>query len=233
MPNPGSPKSMQDMQKSMPQNVPQMPMSKWTMIGMFSTLIISVATMSFRLQIGSALNFIFKYIGFNGQYPVLTLIIAGLIMITLGTIVRSYMTDFIGQARNQKIQSEFNKEMKQARLENNLYKLKKLQEEQPKMTAKSMESSTQMMKAMPFTMLFTIPLFAWVWYFLIDAVSPDMHIIAMPWGVVNLMDSLIVPIWMIIYMMVSIPIGQVENRLVRYLMLNKRLKELDRIEQKS
>ena len=51
-------------------------------------------------------------------------------------------------------------------MENNLFKMKKLQELQPQMMAKSMEASTQQMKVMPVTMVFLLPMYAWVWYFI-------------------------------------------------------------------
>jgi len=203
--------------------------SKNSMIGMLITLAIMMVVMQFRMQIGKGLNFAFEpVIGFNGQWPVLTLIIAGIIMITISTIIRSYMTDFVTQARNQKISSEFSKEMRQAKLENNLFKLKKLQEEQPKITAKSMEASTQMMKVMPITMLVVIPIYAWIWYFVTNIVSPDALLVHLPFANVHLQDYIwMFPMWIILYTMVSLPIGQLENRVVKYLLFRKRLKELD------
>ena len=252
-------------------------MSKNTMIGMFATLIIMMVVMQFRYQIGNALNYAFRPIfGFGDTNPVLTLVVAGLFMITISTIIRSLMTDFVSQARNQKISSEFNKEMRQARLENNLFKLKKLQEEQPKMMAKQMEASTSMMKVMPITMMIVIPIYAWIYFFVsyvaigtdpLTGLQVDLNgdpfrttfwelggvqyseyieggvehtkqlLISMPWFpalTVNILDNLwIIPAWIIIYTMISLPIGQLENRIVRYFLLTKRLKELDGIENKS
>jgi len=228
MPNPGSPGAMQKSQQGMP------PMPKGTMVGMFMVLIIMMAVMQFREPIGRGLNYGLHVIDFSGEWPVLTLVIAGLIMITVSTIIRTLMTDFVTQAKNQKIQSDFNKEMRQARLENNLFKLKKLQEEQPKIMANSMQSSTQMMKVMPITMVVVIPIYAWVWYFIGNTVSPELLTVPMPWGTVTLTDTLwIIPIWIVIYTMISLPIGQLENRFVRYFMLKKRLEELGGIENKS
>lgn len=230
MPNPGSPESMQQVQQQAP------PMSSKTMIGMMLVLVIMMVVMSFRDQIGYALDFVFTYISFDGQYPVLTLIIAGLIMITVSTIVRSLMSDPIEMARNQQVQSDFNKEFRQARIENNLFKLKKLQEQQPQMMAKSMESSTQMMKVMPITMIFVIPVYAWVYYFLKTGDGAEYFpnvgdvIVNMPWGTLDLNTPLMgfFPAWIIVYTMVSLPIGQIENRLIRFIFLRKHLDELDR-----
>ncbi|MBQ8180206.1 MAG: DUF106 domain-containing protein [Candidatus Methanomethylophilaceae archaeon] len=213
-------------------------MSNKTMIGMMLTMFIMMAVMMFRDAIGQALDFVFRYISFDGQYPVLTLIIAGLVMITVSTLIRSLMSDPIEMARNQQIQADFNKEFRQARIENNLFKLKKLQEEQPQIMAMSMEASTSQMKVMPITMLFIIPVYAWVYYFLIEggayfneaAGTLDLLHVAMPWGTLDLNTLLMgfFPAWIVIYTMVSLPIGQIENRLIRFIALKKRLNELDR-----
>lgn len=243
MPNPGSPESMQQVQQQAP------PMSSKTMIGMMLVLIIMMVVMSFRSAIGGALDFVFKYISFDGQYPVLTLIIAGLIMITISTIVRSLMSDPIEMAKNQQIQSDFNKEFRQARMENNLFKMKKLQEMQPQIMAMSMQTSTQQMKVMPVTMIFLLPMYAWVWYFINPAdlgggnyfggdiegaatsISGMAHALAdIPWAPDFNLNTMLLgffPAWIIIYTMVSMPIGQIENRLLRYYFLRKHLRQLD------
>ena len=202
---------MQQVQQQAP------PMNTKTMIGMFAVLIVMMVVMQFRSQIGGALDVVFKYIAFDGQYPVLTLIIAGLIMITVSTIIRSVLSDPIQMARNQQIQSDFNKEFRQARLENNLFKMKKL-----------------------------LPVYAWVWYFInpSDAAIPggdyfggdnplsgmEHALVNIPWSEgFNLNEMLLgfFPAWIIIYTMVSMPIGQIENRLLRLYFLNKHLRKLD------
>ncbi|MDO5862562.1 MAG: EMC3/TMCO1 family protein [Thermoplasmata archaeon] len=232
---------MRDVQNQAP------PMSSKTMIGMMLVLVVMMVVMMFRAQIGQALDFVFKYIAFDGQYPVLTLVIAGVIMITFSTIVRSLMTDPIKMARNQQIQSDFNKEFRQARIENNLFKMKKLQEMQPQIMAMSMEASTQQMKTMPITMVVLMPVYAWVWYFLIAGVdattgvegvyftATNPPLVDIPWAADFDLNTTIwfFPSWIIIYTLVSMPIGQIENRLIRYFLLNRKLKELDRLAQRA
>lgn len=212
------------------------PMSNKTMIGMLFAMMIMFGVMAFRDPIGEGLDVVFRYIAFDGQYPVLTLVIAGVIMITLSTVVRSLMSNPIEMAKSQQIQSDFNAEFRQARIENNLFKMKKLQEQQPAMMAASMEASTQQMKIMPVTMLLIIPVYAWVYYFLKtgDGAAYFSHLetlmVMMPWGELDL-NSLLMgffPVWIIIYTMVSLPIGQIENRLIRFIFLKRRLNELDR-----
>ena len=232
MPNPGSPQAQAENRQKMP----TFPMSKKTMIGMVAALAVVLVIYYYMEPVGRVLNYgLGPLLGFGGRWPVLTLISAGLIMITISTVVRSFMTDSVKQAKSQRIQSDFNKEMKQARAENNLFKLKKLQEEQPKMMAASMESSTAMMKIMPITMIIIIPIFTWIRYYLtytaIGEVIDDVKrvYIALPWDThFDLLGMIsIIPWWIVIYMMISLPIGQLENRAVRYYLLKKRLKELD------
>ena len=231
MPNPGSPQSMQQVQQQAP------PMSSKTMFGMLAVMMVMTIIMIFRAQIGSALDSVFKYIAFDGQYPVLTLIIAGLIMITVSTVVRSVLSDPIQMARNQQIQSDFNREFRQARIENNLFKMKKLQEMQPQIMAMSMEASTQQMKVMPISMIVLLPVYAWVWFF----INPEsvggglyfadgMALAHMPWAESFDLHTYLMgffPAWIIVYTMVSMPIGQIENRLLRFYFLKKHLNKLD------
>ena len=226
--------------------IPQQPMmSSKTMIGMLFVFVIMFAVAGFRQQIGGALDFVFQFIAFDGEYPVITLVIAGIIMITLGTIVRGFLQDPLKMARNQQIQSDFNKEFRQARIENNLFKMKKLQEIQPQITAMSMQQSTDQMKVMPITMLFVIPIYAWVWFFLStgDVDNPGKYFcegnpifdawgyvrVNMPWTAIDLNGTLFLnfPVWIFIYTMISLPIGQIENRLIRLYLLKKELRRLD------
>ena len=207
------------------------PMPKGTMIGMLGVLVIMMVVMMWRVQIGEALNYVFRYIDFGGQYPVLTLMVAGIIMITLSTIVRGFLTDPVAQAKSQHIQSEFNAEMRTARTENNLYKLKKLQEMQPQIMQMSMEQSTKMMKLMPITMVFVIPIYAWIFYFVTYTMGgADMPLyINMPWGLANLMDNVMgfMPLWIVIYTLISLPIGQLETKLINFILFRKRLSQID------
>ncbi|AGI48292.1 putative membrane protein [Thermoplasmatales archaeon BRNA1] len=215
------------------------PMPKGTMIAMLFVLLIMMVVMQFREQIGKALDVVFHVIDFGGDNPVLTLVIGGLIMITLSTVIRSFLTDAIKMARTQHIQRQFQEEMRKARTENNLYKMKKLQEQQMVMTQASMEMSAQQMKSMPITMVVIIPIYAWVWYFINsihngDLGDPANLVIDLPWGTANLYNNVwFMPSWIIIYTLISLPIGQLENKLMQYILLGRKLKQLDAEEQSA
>jgi uncharacterized membrane protein (DUF106 family) len=220
MPNPGSPGNMPNAMESMPH------MPKNVMLGMLLSMGVMIIVLMYREQVGYYLNYIFQYIDFDGKYPVTTLIIAGLIMTTLSSVIRSIMTDPLKMAKTQHVQKEFNLEMRKARMENNLFKLKKLTEQQPKMMAASMSSSQDQMKIMPVTMIIVIPIYSWVWFFIGgDSVNTVINV---PWATVNLMHSYVLPAWILIYTLISIPIGQLVNKIIRFILLKRRIDEMEK-----
>ena len=188
--------------------------------------------------IGKTLNVVFQFIDFGGQYPVVTLMLMGSIMILLSSVIRTLMTDTLEQQKAQAFSSAFNKELRQARLDNNMYKVKKLMDMQPVMMQKSMESSNQMMKSMPVTMLIVVPIFLWVRYFvdrtLVDA---GTQIISVPWAMnaipLAVVDgspvtwSFFIPAWILIYSLISIPLGQIITRVVRAIQFRRYLAKLE------
>ena len=228
MPNPGSPEAMRAQQAQMANAMP-----KGMMFSMLFMLIIMFVVMGFRVQIGSALNVVFHYIDFNGDYPVLTLIIAGIIMITLSTVIRMLITDAVGPAMSQYKQRKFSEAYRQARLDNNLHLMKKYEEMQPKMMAASQQQSSSMMMAMPVTMIIIIPIYAWIYYFVsMDSGCAcfDMdRILTLPWGFADLNGTVILsmPVWIFVYSLISLPLGQVEQKIILYYKISKRLKMLE------
>lgn len=182
-------------------------------------------------NIGRILNYAFSFLDFGGSYPVMTLMLMGAIMVLLSTILRMMTTDTLAQARNQQTMSAFNKELRQARIENNTYKVKKLMDMQPQMMAKSMESSGQMMKSMPLTMAVVIPIFLWIRYFVdITLREAGNLVVSIPWsgGGVDLMTTYwFLPAWILVYTLISIPLGQVISRIIKVFQFRKRLEEIE------
>ena len=178
--------------------------------------------------IGNVLNYGLAFLDFGGKYPVLTLICAGVIMSLFTTLLRAFTTDQFEQAKSQHVMSEFNAERRKAMMSNNTYAMKKLEELQPYMMAKNMEISQKSMKTMPYTMIVIVPLFLWVRYFVYVTLSTEaMRTIAFPWADVCLTDTFIFPIWVFVYMLVSVPLGQVINKLIRWRLFKKKLAELE------
>jgi len=168
-------------------------------------------------------------VGFNASLPLLTLLLTGLLMSFFSIIIRHLFSDWVEQARNQRIMSAFQKELREARTHNNTYKLKKLTEMQPQMMAQSMKASQTQMKLMPVTMLVVIPIFAWLANFIyIDISTTSSLSFSVPWAFdANLKASNVLPNWIILYSLLTLPFGQVLTRILKYFSFRKRLRMLE------
>jgi uncharacterized membrane protein (DUF106 family) len=150
----------------------------------------------------------YPIIGFNHEYPVLTIFTAGSIVIIISTVLRHFAIDWKEMAKMQKIMSKFQREFREARANKNTYKIKKLEKLQPTLMQKQSQVAGGQMKLMPVTMFIFIPIFTWIWSFL-SGVSH--HFFTVPWATnLNLFDSYaIFSYWILLYMLLSIPLTQV------------------------
>lgn len=186
-----------------------------------------------RKSIGLTLHpALFPVIGFNYTIPMVTLICAGLLSISFSTIIRHFTTDWMELAKIQKTQSDFNKQMREARLANDTAKVKKLQDKQPEILRMSMKLSTTQMRVMPITMIFIIPIFTWLWIFMDGLV---VSTISVPWASkVGLRTSpgwCFFPNWLILYSLLTIPFSQVLQRSLKLYKFRDRIAELPREEE--
>jgi len=165
-------------------------------------------------------------VGFNGEFPMFTLILTGLLMTFFSVSVRHLFVDWVGQARNQRIQTAFSKEMREARTSNNTYKLKKLTELQPQIMAQSMKASQTQFKLMPVTMIVIVPIFAWLANFVyFDLASTRFSV---PWELnADMKSANVMPNWVLLYSLVTLPFGQVLQRLLKNFSFRKRLRKLE------
>lgn len=164
-------------------------------------------------------------IGFGGRYPVLTVLLAGAVLVVVTTVVRHFTTDWIETARNQAFARHFQREMMAARKENNTYKIKKLTEAQPEMMRRTQEMNSKQLKTMPITMLVAVPLFAWMSTFLARL---DYTWFSAPWNpsVDMFTSNGILPFgaegsslfqhWILLYMVLSIPLGALLQKAMKY-----------------
>lgn len=166
-------------------------------------------------------------VGFNGTQPILTLLLTGLIMSFFSISVRHLFVDWVEQARSARITSAFQKELREARMSKNTYKLKKLNELQPQMMAQSLKASQTQLKLMPVTMIVIIPIFAWLANFVyLDLASTTF---AVPWELnADLERSNVLPNWIILYSLLTLPFSQVLTRGLKYFSFSKRLRNLQR-----
>jgi uncharacterized membrane protein (DUF106 family) len=150
----------------------------------------------------------YPLIGFNHDYPILTIFTAGSIVIIISTLLRHFAIDWKEMAKMQKIMSKFQREFREARVNKNTYKIKKMEKLQPQLMQKQSQAAGGQMKLMPITMFIFIPIFTWIWIFL-SGVSH--HYFTVPWAEnLNLFDRYaIFSYWILLYMLLSIPLTQV------------------------
>ena len=180
-------------------------------------------------------------IGFGGAYPVVTILLASLVMVAITSAVRHYFTDYLAQARAQEVMRAFQKELKAARKENNLHKMKKLTEKNQDLMKLQAEQSSAQLKPMALTLIVVIPIFAWLLVFL-DPTSANPAVAnpacetmgRVPWDAGWCLDINVVaqippfmwfPRWVALYSLFSIPIGQVVARVLKAHDLREELEE--------
>lgn len=197
------------------------------MLMAFMIAILIMFNNDLRQGLGKIVGYgLFPLIGFEAQMPVITLILTGLTMTFFSVTVRHLFVNWVDQAKSQRIMSAFQKEMKEARQSNNTFKLKKLTAIQPDMMAQSMKASGAQLKLMPVTMIVIIPIFAWLSNFVyIDLASTSFSV---PWELnSDMKNSNILPNWILLYSLVTIPFGQVLQRGLKYVSFMRRLNVLE------
>jgi uncharacterized membrane protein (DUF106 family) len=156
-------------------------------------------------------------IGFGGEYPVLTLLFAGLIVVTLSSLLTNFFTDWKKMGESQEIARAFQKEITKARKEGNTNRVNKLMKMQPEIMKKQTEASSGMMKPMIFLIIFIWPIFIWLRAFLADL---PHYYFTLPWAnEVPLVstDKFIMQAWLWMYLIISIVIGQVIRQGFKYI----------------
>ncbi len=197
------------------------------MMMMFMTMFIMFIEPMRNAVGGAAWIVLYPMIGFDSKYPVITLFLAGLVMVLLTTIIRHYFIDWVSAAKNQAMMKHFNKELRDARMAQNEKKVAKLMAKQPEIMKINMESSMSQMKPMAFTMIFIIATFTFLGVFVNDLSSTMFSI---PWHYnVNFQTSVVCAFqnWIFVYMLISLSFGQVLQRMLKLVTFSKMLKEMD------
>ena len=146
-------------------------------------------------------------IGFNGNYPVLTLLFAGLIVVFLSSLLTNFFTDWKKMGESQERSKAFQKEITAARKTGNTNRVNKLMKMQPEIMKKQTEASSGMMKPMLFLVIFIFPIFMWLRSFLADM---PYYYFTVPWanGVSLFGKPFLWQAWLWLYLIFSIVFGQ-------------------------
>ncbi|MFO8078254.1 MAG: EMC3/TMCO1 family protein [Thermoplasmatota archaeon] len=161
--------------------------------------------------LATSLNSVFyPLIGFDGAFPVLTLILAGVIVVFLSSFFQNLFTDWKKMGESQQMTKAFQKQISKARKEGDTNQVNKLMKKQPEIMRRQTEASSGMMKPMFFLFIFIVPIFMWLRFFLGNL---SYFYFTVPWATgVSLFDK---PIgflwqaWLWLYLVFSMVVGQV------------------------
>jgi uncharacterized membrane protein (DUF106 family) len=145
-------------------------------------------------------------IGFDGQNPLMTIMLAGIIVVFLSSLLTHLFTDWLAMGKAQEVQRAFNKEMTKARREGNTNRMQKLMKMQPEIMKMSTQASGGMMKSMLFLFIFIAPIFIWLTYYLSLA---TYQYFTTPWAMhVSIFGHvIIISNWFLLYMIFSFLAG--------------------------
>lgn len=150
----------------------------------------------------------YPLIGFGGGLPLLTLFLAGVIVVFLSSFFNSLFTDWKKMGEAQELSRSFQKEIAQARKEGNTNRVNKLMKMQPQIMKKQTDASSGMMKPMIFLFIFIVPIFMWLRYFLGGL---DHYFFTLPWGngASLFYKPFLMQAWLWLYLILSMVVGQV------------------------
>jgi uncharacterized membrane protein (DUF106 family) len=156
-------------------------------------------------------------IGFNGQYPIITIFLAGIFVVLLSSFFTNLFTDWIKMGESQEMSRTFQQEITKARKEGNTNRVNKLMKMQPDIMRKQTEASGGMMKPMVFLIIFIWPIFMWLRVFLQEL---PHHYFTVPWGnniplISN--DKFIMQSWLWLYLIFSLIVGQIIRQAFKYI----------------
>lgn len=208
---------------------PEVPQGTGAMfLSMFLMLMLLIAFInpSVRNTVVGAMNVaLLPTIGFAGRYPVITIMIAELIVVLVGTTLRILFTDFVAQARMQKIMSALRKIQRDAFRTRDQDKIKRLQAIQSRYLMENTQIMNKQFKILPITLIIIFPLFTWLGVFLYSLPYPAF---TLPWAARSYLDRtyILFPEWVYLYAILGIPFTQIYQRALRYFMLKRRLARL-------
>jgi len=120
-----------------------------------------------RTFVALSLNSVFApLIGFGGANPLMTVVLAGIIVVFLSSFFTHIFTNWKAMGQAQEASRAFQKEITKARREGNTNRLQKLMKMQPQIMRMTTQSQGGMMKSMFFLFIFIAPIFIWLTYFL-------------------------------------------------------------------
>ena len=194
--------------------------------GMFLTMFLMlyiIINPGLRVTMGEVAETLLEpHIGFDGAYPAVTILLAGMVMIGGTTVIRHLLVDWQQMAEVQLKMQAYNKALSAARKEGQQARVQKLMKMQPEVLMLQSGMMSNQMRPMVFTMLIAIPIIMWLYEF---TAGLPVQALSLPWEPHwELQERLwILPHWIVIYSVMALPFGQI---LLRGLKLASALPQL-------
>lgn len=222
-------------QRPRPQRGPQQEamskMLRFQMIYMvisFGPLIV-ITNGTLRGYIGTYLGYVLMpVLGFNFQFPLLTIVLVGVLIGLITSIPRYVFTDWLKMGRIQNRMRAFSKVMNQAYRSQQRDKIQKLQKMRMEMSMEQTSLSMNTMKPLMVFTIFTLVLIAWLYYFL-DALS--YQVIAFPWNFeINVATAhlWLMPYWIMVYFIAIMVFGYLTTMVIKIFDFTYKVRKLER-----
>ncbi len=167
-------------------------------------------------------------IGFNSNWLLLTMALAGAIEMLVTSIAYNYTTNWIKAAKVQKWSSAFRKVQMEAIRSGKKDRIAALKPQQEKLTRLSGEVSIAQFKGMAITYFLLILIYTWVGLTIAAANSVQQTVSLGTGSTLNLLShvgALPIPWWFVIFSLYTVPFSLVFRRLLKHLWLRKYAKE--------
>ena len=196
------------------------------MLMMMFLMLMIIIDPSLRNLIGNLVGLAFEpAIGFDYQFPLWTLLFAGMVSITFSTVLRHYMIDWVDMARINRKSGALRKELFAAMKRRDMSRVDQLNKLQRDSSAETMSTTMNQMKPTMITMVLVIGGFTWLWVFI--AAAPN-HFFSVPWLYnVDFLSSNVLPNWILLYSLLTMPVTQVLGRVLKWFSFSRRLKALE------
>jgi len=205
-------------------------LTRFLMIFFVLLAVVAIFDPTMSQGFGALAGFIlFPLIGFGGRYPVITLMIAGMMTTGISSILRDHYTDWIKMIRTQKTQAAWQKALREAMRKGNKSEVSKLNKIREGFMRDQMDVQVNSMKPLAWTFFLFIVLFAWLNVFVnATLTSTGGQYFAVPWAsnvYVNYVPFLL-PSWVLMYSLLALPIGQILTRVLKYVRFRKKLEAM-------
>lgn len=226
----GVPGQRPRMQRS-PQQEAMSKMLRFQMIYMvisFGSLIV-ITNVTLRGYIGTYFGYVLMpALGFNFQFPLLTIVLVGVLIGLITSIPRYFFTDWLKMGRMQNRMRAFNKVMNAAYRSQQRDKIQKLQKMRTEMSMEQTSLSMNTMKPLMVFTIFTLLLIAWLYYFL-DELS--YQVIAFPWNFeINVATAhlWLMPYWILVYFVAIMVFGYLTTMIIKIFDFTYKVRKLER-----